>query len=76
MRNGKKVHLDARVKWDETAVKLDDAALDKRAVIIGDADRGMRKALVNGERFFQLLINGLSRVRLNLRWLEVNFNRR
>ena len=57
MRNGKKVLLDARVNkpWDETAIKLDEAvALDKRAVIIGDADREMRKALVNGERFFQL----------------------
>jgi hypothetical protein len=36
--------------WDETAIKLDEAAaLEKRAVIIGDADREMRKALVAGE---------------------------
>jgi hypothetical protein len=54
---GKKVLLDARVNqpWEETARKLDGgAALDKKAVIIGDADREMRKALVNGEREFQL----------------------
>ena len=40
--NGKKVLLDARVNkpWKETASKLDEgAALDKEAVIIGDADR-------------------------------------
>jgi hypothetical protein len=37
--------------WDETAIKLDEAAaLEKRAVILGDADREMRKALVEGER--------------------------
>lgn len=57
MRNGKKVLLDARVNkpWDETARKLDEAAaLGKRAVIIGDADREMRKALVTGERKIQL----------------------
>ena len=55
--NGKKVLLDARVNkpWKETASKLEEAAaLDKEAVIIGDADREMRKALVKGERRFQL----------------------
>ena len=55
--NGKKVLLDARVNkpWEETASKLDEAAaLDKEAVIIGDADREMRDALVKGERRFQL----------------------
>jgi len=55
--DGKKVLLDARVNkhWKETASKLDEAAaLDKEAVIIGDADREMRNALVKGERRFQL----------------------
>ena len=55
--DGKKVLLDARVNkhWKETASKLDEAAaLDKAAVIIGDADREMRNALVKGERRFQL----------------------
>ena len=55
--NGKKVLLDTRVNkpWKETASKLEEAAaLDKEAVIIGDADREMRKALVKGERRFQL----------------------
>ena len=55
--NGKKVLLDARVNkpWEETASKLDEAAaLDKKAVIVGDADREMRNALVKGERSFQL----------------------
>ena len=44
---GKKLLLDARVNkpWKETASKLEEAAaLDKEAVIIGDADREMRKA--------------------------------
>ena len=53
--NGKKVLRDARVNkpWEETASKLDEvAALDKRAVIIGDADREMRKTLVKSERNF------------------------
>lgn len=57
MSNGKKVLLDARVNnaGEETASELDKAAaLDKKAVIIGDADREMRNALVNGERSFQL----------------------
>ena len=57
VNNGKKVLLDARVNkpWEETASKLDEAAaLDKEAVIIGDADREMRNALVKGERRFQL----------------------
>ena len=48
-------------QWGETASKLDEvAALDKRAVIVGDADREMRKALVKGERNFRLdLIHAL-----------------
>ena len=57
VNNGKKVLLDARVNkpWEETASKLDEAAaLDKEAVIIGDADREMRNTLVKGERRFQL----------------------
>jgi hypothetical protein len=55
--NGKKVLLDARVNkpWEETASKLDEAAaLDKKAVIVGDADREMRNALVKGEKSLQL----------------------
>ena len=55
--NGKKILLDTRVNkpWEETASKLDEAAaLDKQAVVIGDAEREMRNALVKGERSFQL----------------------
>ncbi len=55
--NGEKVLLDARVNksWEETASKLDEAAaLDEKAVVIGDAEREMRNALVKGERSFQL----------------------
>lgn len=55
--NGKKVLLDTRVNkpWEKTASELDKAAaLDMNAVVIGDADREMRNALVTGERSFQL----------------------
>ena len=44
--------MGKRFSW--TASKLEEAAaLDKEAVIIGDADREMRNALVKGERRFQ-----------------------
>jgi len=57
VRNGEKVLLDARVNkpWEKTASELDKAAaLDEKAVVIGDAEREMRNALVKGERSFQL----------------------
>ena len=57
VRNGEKVLLDARVNkpWEKTAGELDKAAaLDEKAVVIGDAEREMRNALVKGERSFQL----------------------
>ena len=55
--NGKKVLLDTRVNkpWEKMASELNKAAaLDKKAVVIGDADREIRNALATGERSFQL----------------------
>ena len=57
VNNEEKVLRDTRVNksWVETASKLDEvAALDEKAVVIGDAEREMRNALVKGERSFQL----------------------
>jgi hypothetical protein len=57
MKNGSKVLLDVRVNkpWEDSARYLDENnALNEKAVIIGDGDREMRNALVNGNRDFQM----------------------
>jgi len=44
----------AKSTWEDIGNLWEETALDKEAVIIGDADREMRNALVKGERRFQL----------------------
>jgi hypothetical protein len=56
-KNGNKVLMDVKVNrsWEDSARYLDENnALNEKAVIVGDADKEMRNALVNGNREFQM----------------------